>query len=96
MSATRFGGAAVLGALVPLAAAKKVFEANAYVTPKTENFKNEPYLDSYALRLATSEGEDVFESENGADDPAGHIVTTSDIDNYFNLQITTKLYFGSH
>lgn len=28
-------------------------------------------------------------------DPTSHIVTTSDIDNYFNLQITTKLWFGS-
>lgn len=26
---------------------------------------------------------------------ATHIVATSDIDNYFNLQITTELYFGS-
>ena len=24
-----------------------------------------------------------------------HIITTSEIDNYFNLQITTKLWFGS-
>ena len=29
------------------------------------------------------------------DDPS-HIVTTSDIDNYFNLQITTQLFFGSN
>ena len=28
------------------------------------------------------------------DDP-GRIVTTKDIDNYFNLQITTKVYIGS-
>jgi len=30
------------------------------------------------------------------EDMNAHIVTTSDIDNYFNLQITTKLYFGSN
>lgn len=31
----------------------------------------------------------------GQEDLDTHIITTSDIDNYFNLQITTKLYFGS-
>ena len=31
----------------------------------------------------------------GAEDVESHIITTSDIDNYFNLQITTKLWFGS-
>ena len=33
--------------------------------------------------------------EGGERDAATHIITTSDIDNYFNLQITTKLWFGS-
>ena len=28
-------------------------------------------------------------------DNPGQIVTTKDIDNYFNLQITTKVYIGS-
>lgn len=31
----------------------------------------------------------------GQEDVDTHIITTSDIDNYFNLQITTKLWFGS-
>ena len=33
--------------------------------------------------------------EGGEKDAETHIITTSDIDNYFNLQITTKLWFGS-
>lgn len=32
----------------------------------------------------------------GQEDLNTHIITTNDIDNYFNLQITTKLWFGSN
>ena len=31
----------------------------------------------------------------GQEDVNTHIISTSDIDNYFNLQITTQLWFGS-
>ena len=42
-------------------------------------------------------GHDVYRTfvTGGTEDVESHIITTSDIDNYFNLQITTKLWFGS-
>ena len=49
------------------------------------------------LNLAAVIDEDE-ESQNATpidDDDFGNIVTTKDIENYFNLQITTKLYIGS-
>ena len=44
-----------------------------------------------AMRSAMAQERNDFDNE-----VAQHIVTTSDIDNYFNLQITTQLFFGSN
>ena len=85
--------------------ARKVFEMNATVTPKRDSPNTiDPYLKENFLNLReTGVQEDsmpgshivkhLAEVIKGGD--ANKIVSTSDIDNYFNLQITTKLYFGS-
>ena len=80
---------------------------NAFVTPKSEtaNGADTMYLKQNLLSLQQA-GVDVLEEDGiyqdvdmeayKVEDMKAHIVTTSDIDNYFNLQITTKLYFGSN
>lgn len=107
-----FSQALLLAALAASTQAKKgkMFETNAYVTPKRDTPNHvDPYLKQNFLNLRQSEDEtDGIESDGGlyhdigrtfvtggAEDLSTHIVTTSDIDNYFNLQITTKLWFGS-
>ena len=73
----------------------KMFEANAFVTPKraTEE-RQDPYLKKKETPLSFEDyGEDSH--ANDIEDPDTHIISTSDIDNYFNLQVTTQLYFGS-
>ena len=88
----------------------RTFEANAFVTPKRENkaaqAPAEPYLQQNLLNLRQDNDyeddgtlmHDVGRTytTGGQEDLSSHIITTSDIDNYFNLQITTKLYFGSN
>ena len=68
----------------------------------------EPYLKQNMLNLRQTnnesnytEGQELWHdihrtvATGGQEDLDTHIITTSDIDNYFNLQITTKLWFGS-
>ena len=84
--------------------ARKVYEMNATVTPKRDSPNTiDPYLKENFLSLRETEVQEdgvpgkilgqLAEVVKGGD--ANKIVSTSDIDNYFNLQITTKLYFGS-
>ena len=89
---------AVALALTNIAYARTCLETDAFVTPKAEN-KVEPHIGNHLLNL-----EAVLDTENGEADESnendnhahpGEIVTTKDIDNYFNLQITTKMYIGS-
>ena len=79
----------------------KTFEANAFVTPKRDNTNGlqndmEPYLKQNYLNLrqTTTEeevnggiGHDIIRTivTGGQEDLNTHIITTSDIDNYFNL-----------
>ncbi len=86
-----------------------MFETNAFVTPKRDTPNQvDPYLKQNFLNLRQTEEENYVESDGGLyhdigrtyvtggeEDLETHIVTTSDIDNYFNLQVTTKLWFGS-
>ena len=106
-----FSQALLLGALAATTEAKKgkMFEANAFVTPKRDTPNQvDPYLKQNFLNLRQEDSNEV-ESDGGLyhdisrtfvtggeEDLETHIVTTSDIDNYFNLQITTKLWFGSN
>ena len=105
---------AAMSASIAEAKKGKMFEANAFVTPKrdmTANQTDEPYLKQNYLNLRQQGDDGFFEQEEenlahldiyrvkiegGVEDPDSHIVTTSDIDNYFNLQITTQLFFGSN
>ena len=86
----------------------KMFETNAYLTPKRESTNSEPYLKQNLVNLRQTLDEDSIETDNsmlheivhhlplgGLLDESTHIITTSDISNYFNLQITTQLFFGS-
>lgn len=97
-----FSQALLVAVIAATAAAKKgkMFEANAYVTPKhdTPNIVD-PYLKQNYLNLRQVDPEEVAHDVTHAkkeENVETHIVRTSDIDNYFNLQITTKLYFGSN
>ena len=75
----------------------KTFEADAYVTPKRDTPKIvDPYLKQNFLNLRQADGNEVEHVDEHHFEEGHHIVTTSDIDNYFNLQITTKLFFGSN
>ena len=102
-----FSQALLLGALAASTEAKKgkMFESDALVTPKRDTPNQvDPYLKQNFLNLRQEESDGVeFDgglngtyANDGEEDQAAHIVTTSDIDNYFNLQITTKLWFGSN
>ena len=87
----------------------KIFESDAFVTPKRDNTASmlndengmEPYLRQNLLNLRQTDdgalGHDLFSTvaTGGTEDLSTHIISTSDINNYFNLQVTTKLYFGS-
>lgn len=106
-----FGQALLVAALSATAQAKKVYEMNAMVTPKRDSPNTvDPYLKENFLALRQQESNEATQEENGVvgriitdvasmvatvGGDANKIVSTSDIDNYFNLQITTKLYFGS-
>jgi hypothetical protein len=107
-----FTSSLTVAAIAASVAAKKgkMFEANAFVTPKREIANSDlpdPYLQQNLLNLRQAEmdeylnggiGHDIIRTivTGGAEDTNTHIVSTSDIDNYFNLQITTTLYFGSN
>ncbi len=89
-----------------------MFETNAYLTPKRESANEpEPYLKQNLMNLRQTLDEDSIENDSSLGpelvrsyasndgeevDPAASIINTSDISNYFNLQITTKLFFGSN
>ena len=104
--------AALLATSTVSAKQGKMFETNAYLTPKreTQNGVIEPYLKQNLMNLRQSLDADSIEEgdENtmlhdiirtvatgGQIDEETKIISTSDISNYFNLQITTQLYFGS-
>ena len=75
-----------------------MLETDAFVSYKNgDNKTNEhPSLDgTHMLNLAQLIDEEAEGNEVPLHADEGHIVTTKDIDNYFNLQITTKLYIGS-
>ena len=80
-----------------LTQAGKILETDAFITPKTKN-RADTQIGNHLLNLEAVIDEDEIDSnemnEAIVDDP-GRIVTTKDIDNYFNLQITTKVYIGS-
>ena len=93
-----FSKALLLAAIVAqLTDAKKgkMFEANAYVTPKRENSNQaDPYLKQNLLNLRQTKDNDSDQSNNllhdithfkKEEDLTTHIVSTSDIENYFNL-----------
>ncbi len=95
-----FSQALLLGALAATTEAKKgkMFEANAFVTPKRDTPNQvDPYLKQNFLNLRQEDANDVESDgglyhdisrdfENGDEEGSeAHIVTTSDIDNYFNL-----------
>ena len=94
-----------LACISAIAYGKKTFELNATVTPKRDSPNMvDPYLKQNFLSLrqnGVQEEDDVpghilaEEAAIVAGGDEAKIVSTSDIDNYFNLQITTKLYFGS-
>ena len=66
--------------------ARKCLETDAYITPRTYN-KAETQIGNHMLNLAAII-DDEDESTNAApvdDEFFGNIVTTKDIDNYFNL-----------
>ena len=100
---------AALSASATQAKRGKMFETNAFVTPKRDNTQNmlseedemEPYLKQNMLNLRQvddgSLGHDLFRTikTGGEEDVNTHIISTSDINNYFNLQVTTELFFGS-
>ena len=81
-------------ALFKIADAGKCLETDAYITHKTNNRAETP-VGNHFLNLAALVDEDEYENGAVVEDDPGHIVTTKDIDNYFNLQITTKIYIGS-
>jgi len=80
--------------------ARKVYEMNAMVTPKRDTPNViDPYLKENFLALRETNYEEEEDGVPGhilgdiaaaltGNDPS-NIVSTSDIDNYFNLQITT-------
>ena len=90
---------AVALALTNITYARTCLETDAFITPKAEN-KVEPHIGNHLLNLEAVLDADTNEAddESGQMDNHAHpgeIVTTKDIDNYFNLQITTKMYIGS-
>lgn len=76
--------------------ARAYLETDAYITHKNERMAD-PHIGNYMLNLEAvvpEEGEEAGVKKAGQD-YGDKIITTKDIDNYFNLQITTKLYIGS-
>ena len=85
-------------AMAATASARVCLETDAYITPKTENRSDQQFAGNVLLNLAALDEGDEHDVENKAvseEAAPGEIITTKDIDNYFNLQITTKMYVGS-
>ena len=72
----------------------KILETDAFITPKSLN-RAGTEIGNHLLNLESVIEDDFAESNDVIVENPGEIVTTKDIDNYFNLQITTKVFIGS-